>query len=268
MNKYDTKIIEIKDTQDVTHLEEFKFDFNSEKYDIKYLHYKLDKSLEEIEKDSFQKWVIYFTDKMKEFIPNNSEVIDIGAYDGDTSIPLAIMAGKKGRCINFECGPAWHRLQMNSIINKDLNLENYNFAASNTYGIDKYNYNYDVGGSDYKTSHIGNYPLKRLVRTIDINHFLDNLNVSNLSLIKLDTEGADVKILNLMEKYIYKFRPIIHIEWFPTTEGELYDFLVNKNYSSVDFYKLKLFDILPNYWIQDIMLIPKEKINDFKTLIK
>lgn len=268
MNKQNSKITPLKDIKDFSFLEEFTFDYNSEQYDIKYLHYTSEKSLEQIQEESFQKWVLYFVDKMKEFIPNNSEVIDIGAYDGDTSIPLSIMAGKKGRCINFECGPAWHRLHINSALNKNLNLENYNFAASHTYGIDQFNYNDDVGGSNHKTSQIGHYPLKRFVRTIDINDFLSNLNLSNLSLIKIDTEGFDVQILNLMEKYVDKFRPIIHIEWFPTTEKELYNFLITKNYSSVDFYKLKLFDVLPDYWIQDIMLIPKEKIDNFKTLVK
>lgn len=268
MNKYNSKITSFKDVQDVSYLEEFSFDFNSEKYDIKYLHYAPHRSIEDIENDPYQKAFSEFVDKMKEFIPNNSEVIDIGAYDGDTSLSLALMAGKNGRCINFECGPAWHRLQINSALNKYLNLENYNFAVSNSYGVDQFNYNNDVGGSSYKTSHVGDYPLKRFVRTVDINDFIKNLNLSKLSLIKLDTEGFDVQILNFMDKSVDEFRPLIHIEWFPTTEKDLYSFLINKNYCSVDFYTLKVFDILPNYWAQDLILIPKEKINNFKTLVK
>jgi FkbM family methyltransferase len=268
MNKYNTKITKIENVQEVTHLEEFDFLFNSENYKIKYLHNVPHRSTEDIENDPYAKSFGEFVDKMKDFIPNNSEVIDVGAYDGDTSLSLALMAGKNGRCINFECGPAWQRLQINSALNKELNLENYNYAASNVYGVDKFNYNNDVGGSQHKTSYIGEYPLKRFVRTIDIDNFLNNLNISNLSLIKLDTEGFDVQILNFMDKYIDKFRPLVHIEWFPSTENELYNFLINKNYNSVDFYTLKLFDILPNYWAQDLILIPKEKVNNFKTLVR
>lgn len=268
MNKYNSQITEIQNVQEVTHIEEFEFNFNFKNYNIKYLHNSPKKSADDIKNDPYQKNFSEFVDKMKEFIPINSEVMDIGAYDGDTSIPLALMAGEKGRCINFECGPAWHRLQINSALNKDLKLENYNFAVSNLYGLDQFNYNYDVGGSSYKTSHVGYYPLKRFVRTIDINDFVNNLNLSKLSLIKLDTEGFDVQILNFMDKSINEFRPLIHIEWFPTTEKDLYSFLINKNYCSVDFYTLKVFDVLPNYWVQDLILIPKEKINNFKTLVK
>lgn len=268
MNKYNTKIKKIENVQKINYIEEFDFQFRDFNHNIKYLHYAPHRSLENIENDPYMKSFSEFVRKVAEFIPDGSEVIDIGAYDGDTSLPLALLAGKNGRCINFECGPAWHRLQINTALNKSLNTENYNYAASNYDGIDQFNYNDDVGGAKYKTDSVGTYPLKRFVRTINLEKFLDTLNLKNLNFVKLDTEGFDVPILFSMQKYIDKFRPIIHIEWFPTTEQDLLQFLTSKNYFSVAWDALKTFDKLPNYWIQDLFLIPKEKQNNFSSLVK
>jgi FkbM family methyltransferase len=268
MNKYNTKITKIDNIQDVNYIEEFDFQFRNFNHKIKYLHYAPNRSLENMENDPYIKNFSEFVTKVAEFIPDGSEVIDIGAYDGDTSLPLALLAGKNGRCINFECGPAWHRLQINTALNTSLNTENYNYAVSNHNGIDQFNYQDDVGGSRYKTDHIGTYPLKRFVRTIQLEKFLDTLNLKNVNFVKLDTEGFDVPILFFMQKYIDQFRPILHIEWFPTTEQDLLQFLQSKNYFSVDYYTLKTFDKLPNYWVQDLLLIPKEKENNFPSLVK
>lgn len=268
MNKYNIKVTKIDNVQDVNYIEEFDFPFRNTNYQLKYLHYAPHRSLENIQNDPYAKSFSEFTIKIAEFIPDGSEVIDIGAYDGDTSLSLALLAGKNGRCINFECGPAWHRLQINTALNTTLNIENYNYAASNKDGIDQFNYQDDVGGSRYKTDYIGTYPLKRFVRTIELEKFLNTLNLKNLNFVKLDTEGFDVPILFFMQKYIDQFRPIVHIEWFPTTEQDLLQFLVSKNYFSVDYYTLKVFDKLPNYWVQDLILIPKEKENNFQSLVR
>ena len=268
MNKYNTKITKMDNIQDVHYLEEFNLEFRNSNYEIKYARHAPDVSLDQIENDPYMKNFSEFAEKISEFIPDGSEVIDIGAYDGDTSLPLALLAGKNGRCINFECGPAWHRLQINAGLNKFLNMENYNYAVSNHDGIDLFNYQHDVGGSKYKTDHVGTYPLKRFVRTIELQKFLDTLNLKNLNFVKLDTEGFDVPILFFMQKYIDQFRPIIHIEWFPTTDRDLFQFLTSKNYFSVDYFTLKTFEKLPNYWVQDLLLIPKEKENNFPSLVK
>lgn len=253
------KITPLKDIQGFTHLEEFEFEFRNKKNQIKIFLEHENFDLKKAEEVPYMNFFIEFINKVSNFIPEGSDVIDIGAFDGDTSIPLSLAAGPNGKCINFECGPAWNKLQINTAINPFLNNLNYNYAASNKNDITVFNYSNSVGGPKYKTDYIGSYPQKRLVNEIDISQLLDKLNLKNLNFIKTDTEGFDVQILFFLEKQIDKFRPVIHIEWFPTTENELINFLINKNYFSVDYFNFKKFEILPNYWVQDLFLIPKEK---------
>jgi hypothetical protein len=262
------KITPTTNIQEVTHLEEFEFEFRDRKVEIKMFLQQEGEifDLQKAQENSYMKFFVEFINKVSNFIPDGSEVIDIGAFDADTSIPLSLAAGSNGRCINFECGPAWSRLQINTALNPSLNNVNYNYAASNKNKIEVYNYSNSVGGSKHKTDRIGNYPQKRLVNEVNISQLLDKLNLTNLSLIKSDTEGFDVQILFFLEKQIDKFRPVVHIEWFPTTENELIKFLTDKNYFSVDFSTFKKFDILPNYWIQDLLLIPKEKSQTYNHL--
>lgn len=253
------KITQIEDVQEVTHFEEFEFEFRNKKNQIKiFLKYD-DFSLKKAEEFPYMKFFTEFINKVSHFIPEGSEVIDIGAFDGDTSLPLSLAAGTSGKCINFECGPAWHMLQINTTLNSSLNNLNYNYAASNKNGIEIFNYNNSVGGPKHKTNYIGKYPQKRLVKEVNISQLLETLNLKNLNFIKTDTEGFDVQILFFLEKQIDKFRPVIHIEWFPTTERELLKFLIDKDYFSVDYFTFKKFDLLPNYWVQDLILIPREK---------
>jgi len=262
------KITPIKDVQEVTHFEEFEFEFRDRKVEIKMFLQQERQTfdLQKAQEFPYIKFFIDFINKVSHFIPEGSEVIDIGAFDGDTSIPLSLAAGAGGRCINFECGPAWNRLQINTTLNPSLNNLNYNYAASNKNGIEVFNYNDSVGGPKHKTDHVGYYPQKRLVKEVDISQFLDKLNLTNLSFLKSDTEGFDVQILFFLEKQIDKFRPVIHIEWFPTTEKELVKFLTDKNYFSVDYFTFKKFDLLPNYWVQDLFLVPREKSQTYSHL--
>lgn len=262
------KITPIKDVQEVTHLEEFEFEFRNKKTQIKiFLRQEgLAFDLQKAQDSPYMKSFIEFINKVSHFIPEGSEVIDIGAFDGDTSIPLSLAAGAGGRCINFECGPAWNRLQINTTLNPSLNNFNYNYAASNKNGIEVFNYNDSVGGPKHKTDRVGYYPQKRLVKEVNISQFLDNLNLTNLNFIKTDTEGFDVQILFFLEKQIDKFRPVVHIEWFPTTGDELIKFLTDKNYFSVDYFTFKKFDLLPNYWVQDLILIPRERNQTYSHL--
>ena len=262
------KITPIKDVQEVTHFEEFEFEFRNKKNQIKIFLQQEGESfdLQKAQESPYMDFFTQFINKVSHFIPEGSEVVDIGSFDGDTSIPLSLAAGSSGRCINFECGPAWNRLQINTTLNPLLNNLNYNYAASNKNGIETFNYNNSVGGSKHKTDHVGYYPQKRLVKEVDISEFLDHLNLTNLNFIKTDTEGFDAQILFFLEKQINRFRPVIHTEWFPTTEKELLKFIINKNYFSVDYVTFKKFDLLPNYWVQDLLLIPKEKSQTYNHL--
>jgi FkbM family methyltransferase len=262
------KITKIDNIEDFSYLEEFDFKFRNETHTIKYFHSSNNLSLDEIKEKTYNSFFVDFVNKMQLFIPEDSDVLDIGAFDGDTSIPLALMAGEKGKCISVECGPAWNRLQINANLNSNLNISTYNYAMMDQNSISSFNYNNDVGGPSYKTDTIGKYPLKRLVVGINSVEFLDSLNIKNLSLIKSDTEGADMRILNLIDKYINLFRPVIHVEWFPTTENEISKFLKEKDYSSIDFKtdwnkQIEIFETLPNYWTQDLILLPKEKTKIF-----
>jgi hypothetical protein len=90
------KITKIFDNETITHLEEFNATVLNEKYDIKFfLKRDLNENIPEIGwySSSFKNQINLW----KDFIKKDSIAIDIGAFDGDTSIPMGVLVGKSDR---------------------------------------------------------------------------------------------------------------------------------------------------------------------------
>ena len=60
-------------------------------------------------------------------------MVDIGAHGGDTTIPLAVVAGG-GKTIGFEMGPPYQLLSVNTRLNEKLDIDIYNKAVSDKTG--------------------------------------------------------------------------------------------------------------------------------------
>ena len=149
----DTHVNEVVDNQYISHLEYFNITHNGTRLTIRFAHKRHG---EAIEPALYLKEFYAFYTRMSLFIKDGDTVLDFGAYDGDTSLPLAVCAGS-GKCIAFEPSLIYtYGLQINCGLNPDLNIDTYNLAASNSNAVIQFNYDpkAEVGGHPLNTERI------------------------------------------------------------------------------------------------------------------
>ena len=176
-------------------------------------------------KDVTQSQVDFFG----KFIQKGDFVIDIGANIGDTTVPMALAAGKEGLTLGFDPNPyVFTILEANAKLNKDkanilpvLNAistkeEEFYFISSEA--------TFANGGiSPTKESIHGKYICPDKIKGVNLFDFLkknhkDRLN--KLSFIKIDTEGYDKEILKSIADLILEYKPNIVAESFGKSSNE------------------------------------------------
>jgi len=181
-------------------------------------------------------------------IKRGSMVIDIGAHTGDTTVPMALVAGKGGLVLALEPNPYVYKiLQKNSTLNvQNTNIIPLCFAATAEDGEYEFNYSdasYCNGGflsQNHNQRHRHNFTLK--VKGVNLEHYLfehHNEDIARLSLIKIDAEGYDAKILQTLQNVVTTYKPALLIECYKLLTAEERSFL----YDLVDGYGYDLFFI-------------------------
>jgi FkbM family methyltransferase len=176
----------------------------------------------------------------KHYIPEGSLAIDIGAHTGDTTVPMALSAGKNGLILGLEPNPyVFKVLEENSKLNKSLTqIIPLNFAATDADGEYEFQYSdasFCNGGyldSIENKNHNHNYTLKVQGRNFE-NYLTENYSIwlSKWSYLKVDAEGYDKEIIKSLKHILEKYKPTIVCE-------------CNKNLSNVE--KKELYQILVN----------------------
>ncbi|MDE1888998.1 MAG: FkbM family methyltransferase [Planctomycetota bacterium] len=225
-------------------------------------------------------------DFFKKFIKKGSFAIDIGAHIGDTTIPMAIAAGKEGLVLALDPNPyVFKILEVNSSLNKDkARIIPLCFAATDADGEFYYNSSeatFNNGGiSEIKSKKHGRYSLNQKIKGINLENYLrKNYRdlLPNLSLIKIDAEGYDKEVLKSISKLIEEFKPSIIVECFSKLTKqeryELFDIIENKGYILFYFQDFEVnTDIkqiakndMTNWEHFDIYAIPQEKYCPVRT---
>lgn len=201
---------------------------------------------------------------LSRFIPEGSTAIDVGAYDGDSTLLISYLCGKGGKVYAFECGEVFSsNLIINVESNLELDIEAIPAALMPESGIHEFLYcptDYN-GGYHSTNSWVGTYTVPRLIKGISFQDFSKNKDLSNLSFIKIDAEGHDFHILLSFKDYIKKIRPVIHCEWFPRTDAYIVELINFLDYKIFCGFTLAPVTIGFSEWRQDIILVPSEKIN-------
>jgi FkbM family methyltransferase len=216
----------------------------------------------------------------KQFIKKGDFIIDVGANEGDTTVPMALAAGPEGTTLAFEPNPhVFKILKVNSDFNKDkMNIIPLNFAATAqdgefTFGSGDPSYGNGgiIGFTHNKKRNIRyTFPVtgKNLEQYLKSN-FANML--SRLSFIKIDAEGYDKEIIKTIPGIIDEYRPYLVTECFgPATDQEkleLFDLLTSKKYilyrtNFINYDKIKITrDTMAVKATYDILAIPQEKDN-------
>lgn len=218
-------------------------------------------------KESYSVWFNSFLNINERFIPEGTVALDIGAYDGDTTLPIAFCTGKTGKVYAFECGEAFmSQLSPNVGLNPNLNIEAVPYALMPISGVHEFLYT----GEDYNGGHpstnswVGSYKVPRLVRAISFNEYFNGKDIGRLSFVKVDVEGHDFHVLWSFKEVLKELRPVIHAEWFPRTDPYIYQVLQYLEYSLFCGFTLEPLTLGKSQWRQDIVLVPTEKIENFE----
>jgi FkbM family methyltransferase len=169
-----------------------------------------------------EQWI----DEWSAFIPRGSFAIDIGAWTGDTTIPMALCVGYFGKVLAFEPGSESIKILRRNVSN--LNYFNrvvdiLPYAVTDKPGPQTFWYtdpgfiNGGQGQLDITHEGCGNkFPLE--VTGVRLDEFLLTNYcdcISNLSFVKIDTEGYDSAILRANASLFKARRPVIQVEVYP-----------------------------------------------------
>ena len=168
-------------------------------------------------------------DFFRRFIKEGDLTIDIGANIGDTTVPMALAAGKSGVALGFDPNPyVFKILQANADLNKDkTNIIPQPYAISKDedefYFISSEASFGNGGISPTPDSIHGKFVHPEKIKGIDLTNFLEREypeKVKSLTFIKIDTEGYDKEIIKSIRSLIQKYKPVIIAESFGTSSDE------------------------------------------------
>jgi len=175
-------------------------------------------------------------DRARRLVNDGDTAIDIGAYTGDTAVPLAIACGREGCAFALEPNRyAFRILEVNAGLNRgNTNIVPLNIAATPADGTFVFHYtdaSFCNGGYmsqiAYKR-HRHKFPLEVTGKNLDRllrDRYADRLK--KLTYVKIDAEGYDKDIILSIMSLLKEFRPKIRCEVFLRLKDEerfeLYD---------------------------------------------
>lgn len=257
------RFLRLPDNPLFSYMECFEVDFGNKAISIRWFHKK---NFEINQCEPYAKLVNAYMNVNYRFVRPGSIVIDIGANNGDTTIPLAILACG-GRVYAFEPGDAFLKyLTIQIGLNLGLNIEAYPYAIMEKEGIHKFMYapNEDYnGGYGESNAWVGTYTIPRFVRAVNFKSFFESkIRFEDVSFIKIDTEGHDFHLLLDFKEIINDVRPVINAEWFPKTSHKIVELVEFISYEILCGFTLEKITT-GSSWRQDIILVPKERIDSY-----
>ena len=204
---------------------------------------------------------------------SGTNIIDIGANNGQITVEFAHLVGDNGKVFSFEPQRViYQQLCGNVFFNGLDNVHAFNVALGNDEGlisVEKPNYHQN-GPVNFGDVHVGvedNYELVQL-------HKLDSYNFENISLIKIDVQGYESKVLLGAKETINKNRPIIFIEVeedqlmrYGETEESVISILSDFGYSTKRFNEGLSFQTVSGKCL-DFAAIPNEILNSRDWILK
>jgi FkbM family methyltransferase len=183
-------------------------------------------------------------DALRQFIKPGDFVIDIGAYCGDTGVPMALAAGATGCTLALEPNPhVFKVLQANAALNRDkTNIIPRNCAATEADGEFVFHYS-DAGfcNGGFKSQQRWRLYKRRYPLTVQGKNLLHILRTEfakwlpKLTYVKVDAEGYDRAVLASILPVLQEHKPVIRSEVFRKLVAKeryaLHELLANLGYT-------------------------------------
>lgn len=164
----------------------------------------------------------------KKYIPKGSIVFDVGAYIGLTSLYFAQLTGGTGTVISFEPNKynllrLKNNLSLNPTVSENILL--YNLALSDSNGTERMLLSDEIDNGYASTSQLskGGCTAMPKAELIELGFFEETVHVETLDafvakttwvpdVIKIDVEGAEVRLLKGAMQTLSKYKPALLIE--------------------------------------------------------
>lgn len=152
--------------------------------------------------------------------------IDVGAHYGYFSLLASKLVGNSGNVFSFEASPTTYRIFEKNAKQTD-NVFSHNLAVSDSNEHLKF-YEFPNLYSEYNSLDIEQFknekwfseykPKEVNVKSIMLDDFFSDKKL-NPKIIKIDVEGAELKVIKGFEKYLLDNTPLIVIEYLSDERG-------------------------------------------------
>lgn len=202
-------------------------------------------------------------------VKNDTTVLDVGTNMGETLLNLALI-NKDGLNIGFEPVPfLFEKARHNISLNDSENIRLENLALSNEKSSLFFNFdNENHSGGIFLTTEAESKKNSQTVQAVKLDDYVEQNNLDNISLIKMDVEGFEMNVLKGAAQTIERYKPVLFVEVDNTflqrqnsSAKMLVEFLLSKGYQiSYNLSKtaVSLNDDFENKHF-DIVCIPSER---------
>lgn len=172
---------------------------------------------------------------LEKIIKQNSIFIDVGANIGVYTL-LAAAKIKKGKIYSFEPVPKaldtlYQNIQINSLQDKVTVVEK---VASDKTGEERFK-NFDISEYSHISSNQASDTIK--IPAVKLDDFCKTKKIDRVDLIKIDVEGAEMKVLRGLEKYLVSGK-VKHLivelnernRFFGESSNQIIEYLRNLNF--------------------------------------
>jgi FkbM family methyltransferase len=206
--------------------------------------------------------------------------LDIGANLGFYSIILGKLFEKNGlnyTVISIEPSPReFDRLKKNIEVNNLKNVILKDIAISDFNGKSKFFITKNKTGLSSLEKPEEDQSLQILVKTMKLDDFLKEIKIEKVDIMKIDVEGAELKVLKGGAETLKKYKPLLMIEvsdkrtWkFNYKAQDILNFLKNNGYKFFIIKNSYLKDLEEkNFYDDNVFAIPDEKIEDYFYLLE
>jgi FkbM family methyltransferase len=172
--------------------------------------------------NDYQSWVLYFYSDSDssfgclKFLKQGDVAIDVGGNIGQTALMMAKAVGPKGKVISFEpFAKTYDRFQTNLSLNPEIsNIRVEKLALGEKAAeLEMYVENEkNSGGNRIKPQNEKISSALEKVTTLTLDDYYSKNGADKISLIKVDVEGFEMKVLRGAQEVIKKFRPDLFVE--------------------------------------------------------
>jgi FkbM family methyltransferase len=155
----------------------------------------------------FGSYALALIDVMKRSLRPGDTVLDVGANIGYLSAIAASLVGKSGQVHSFEPVPVYFRqLQKLAMLNPEYNIVTNSCAAGDKEGTAKAYVSVEPGENTLVAGYTSEESLKECidVPVIRLDKYIESQGLSNIALIKIDTEGFEFPVLVGLQGFFEK----------------------------------------------------------------